>query len=195
MALTVAAPPMALPVTLAEMKAYANIDASDDDLLLESLISAATDHIELATSRTLVETTYLLTLDEFPANEIMLPRSPLSSVASIEYDNALGAEQTLAPALYEVDGVSEHPWVLPADGVWPATFDGINSVRIRFIAGYAHPDSPEDHAARVPPKAKIAIMALVSYWYGQREAVAAPPMVEVPYFLTRMINGLRVWRV
>lgn len=195
MALTIAAVPLALPVTLAEAKAFANIDHDDDDGLVSELIEAARDHLEQITSRVFVETTFMLTLDEFPPNEIQLPRSPLSSVSSIEYDDELGAEQTLSPSQYEVDATTEHGWILPADGVWPTTFDGINAVRIRFIAGYAHPNSPEDHAARVPLRAKLAIKQLVSFWYGQREVGADSAPIEVPYSFRRLSNALRVWRV
>jgi uncharacterized phiE125 gp8 family phage protein len=129
MAITVTSPPAALPVTLAEAKAYARV--VDDDDLIESLIFAARDHVEQATGRIMVATTFELTLDEFPDNEILLPRSPLLTVASVKYDDTDGNEQTLSTSDYTVDTASEPGWIVPStDTRWPTTFDGINAVRI-----------------------------------------------------------------
>jgi uncharacterized phiE125 gp8 family phage protein len=194
MAITIFTPPLAPPVTVAEAKAYARIAYDDDDDVIEELIAAARDHIEQATGRVTVATTYLLTLDEFPPNELRLPRSPLRTVDSVHYDDAAGDEHTLASSAYTVDNKSEPPWLAP-DGPWPATFAGINSVRVQFSAGYAPVGSPADHTANVPARAKVAIKALVAHWYNQREPVPVTPNFgEVPYHLTRLINGLRVWR-
>ena len=96
MAITIVTPPLALPVTVAEAKAYARIDFDDADALIESLIGAARDHLEQATGRTFVQTTYQLTLDAFPCDEIALPRSPVLSVASVKYYDRDGVLQTLA---------------------------------------------------------------------------------------------------
>jgi uncharacterized phiE125 gp8 family phage protein len=85
MAITIVTPPAALPVTVEECKAYGRIDFDDADALIESLIGAARDHLEQATGRTFVATTYQLTLDAFPCDEIALPRSPVLSVASVKY--------------------------------------------------------------------------------------------------------------
>jgi uncharacterized phiE125 gp8 family phage protein len=191
MAITIVTPPAVLPVSVAEAKAYARINADDDDDVIEGLIAAARDHVEQATSRVSVATTFLLTLDEFPPNEIRLPRSPLLSVDSVVYDDSAGDAHTIAASEYTVDDKSQPGWIVPATS-WPATFSGINSVRIQFIAGYAVGSPPD--TSNIPSRALVAIKALVSHWYDERDPVPDTPRVtEIPYHLTRLINGLRVW--
>src|SRR5687768_3624212 len=121
MSLTIIEPPAALPVTVAEAKQYARIDFDDDDAVIEGLIAAARDHLEQATGRTFVATTYKLTLDEFADNEILLPRSPILSVDSVLYDDRDGLQQTLSLDGYTIDLTSEPGWIVPALPTrWPA---------------------------------------------------------------------------
>ena len=90
----------------------------------------------------------------------MLPFPPLQSVVSVKYDDGAGVEQILGITEYEVDTVSQPGWVVPVTTGWPtAVWDSINSVRIRFVAGYdPGTDSPIDLAANVPQSLKAAIL-------------------------------------
>ena len=197
MSLTVLEPPAALPVTVAEAKAYARINYDDDDAVIETLIQAARDHLEQATGRTFVATTYKLTLDEFAHNEIQLPRSPILSIESVTYDDRDGNSQTLATSGYTLDLASEPGWIVPdLHTRWPATFQGVNALQIVFRAGYASDgNTPPDHAANVPARAKLAVKSLVAHWYAEREPIPDTGRItEIPYHLTRLVNGLRVWR-
>ena len=189
--------PAALPVTVAECKAYARINFDDDDAVIESLIEAARDHLEQATGRVLVSTRFRLTLDEFACNEIMLPRSPVISVDAVTYADSNGDEQTLAAEdAFTTDLRSEPAWIVPAANTrWPATFRGINAVAIDFTAGHASVGSPPDYSALIPARAKLSIKALVAHWFAEREPIPDTARVtEIPYHLTRLVNGLRVWR-
>jgi hypothetical protein len=57
-------------------------------------------------------------------------------VDAVYYLDAAEAEQTLDAGLYNVDTASIPARIhLAADGAWPSTYDGINSVRVRFTAG------------------------------------------------------------
>jgi uncharacterized phiE125 gp8 family phage protein len=199
MAIQIITPPAALPITVAEAKAYNRIINDDEDDVIEGLIAAARDHIEQATGRIMVATTFQLTLDAFPSSgqlEILLPRSPVLTVDSVAYDDTNGDEQILPSGQYFLDNQSEPGWLVPQGSLtWPATINAINSVRIAFTAGYAPAGSPPNHTANVPLRAKTAVNALTAHWYDERQPVPETwRSGELPYHLTRLMNGLRVWR-
>lgn len=129
------------PVTVDELKLYCGIDASftTDDALLTAAITAGREFVENETGRQLPPATYDLTLDEFP-KMIYLPRSPVATVASIKYQDTDDAEQTLAASVYAVDLVDPERVsriVLKPSQQWPAVYDSINVVVVRFTCGYA----------------------------------------------------------
>lgn len=59
--------PMEEPVRLTEAKAHLRVDISDDDLLIEALITAARQHAETITRRALVTQQWKMALDQFPS--------------------------------------------------------------------------------------------------------------------------------
>jgi uncharacterized phiE125 gp8 family phage protein len=180
MALRLISAPVAEPVTLTEAKAHLRVDHSADDALISSLIGASRGYCERWTARAFVTQTWELVIDEFPTDAIMLPMPPLQSVTSIKYDDVAGAEQTVAISEYEVDEVSEPGWVVPSiEGGWPSTFEGINAVRIRFVAGYdPGTDSPIDLAANVPGSIKAALLLHLGQLYENREDIVVGTVVN-----------------
>jgi hypothetical protein len=77
----------------------------------------------------------------------------------------------MSPALYVLDNEQEPGWVLPLkDTTWPATYDVVNGVRVRYEVGYTMPsDSPNDRP--VPQPIITAMKLLLAHWYENREAV------------------------
>jgi uncharacterized phiE125 gp8 family phage protein len=195
MALRMITPPAIEPINLDEAKIHLRVDHNDDDALISSLISSARDYAERWTARAFITQTWELVIDEFPANEIELPLPPLRDVISIKYDDGAGAEQTLSTSEYEVDTVSQPGWVVPALGGWPATFNGINAVRIRYNAGYGPSgNSPEDLGSDVPASIRSAILLQVGMLYANRESVVVGTVVnQVP--VGGIMNLLRRYRV
>jgi len=129
------------PVTVDELKLYCGIDSgfTTDDALLTAAITAGREFVQSETGRQLPAATYDLTLDGFP-KMIYLPRSPVASVVSIKYQDTDNAEQTLAASKYVVDVVDPERVsriVLALNAAWPATYDSINTVVVRFTCGYA----------------------------------------------------------
>ena len=164
--LTVSAAAAGWPVTLPEAKDHLRVDATADDALIRRLIGAATTFVETRLGRQLVNATLKLELDEFPANELWLPRPPLSSVSSIKYYDTGNTQQTLASSEYEVDASSEPGRVRPtaASSGWPSTYDRLNAVEILFVAGYGATTET------VPEDIRQAILFVVGHWYENREA-------------------------
>lgn len=188
MAVRLITPPAVEPITLAQAKTHLRVDDTAEDDLISALISASRTYCEKHTGRAFITQTWELVIDQFPAlplTGIAVPMPPLQSVTSVKYDDTGGVETTLGTIEYEVDTASEPGWVVPVTTGWPTSiFDGINAVRIRFVAGYAPgTDSPIDLAANVPASLKAAMLLHIGQLYENREDVI------VGTTITRMPTG------
>ena len=142
---------------MAEAKLWLRLDHSAEDALVTSLIQVVRQAAE-ERGLALVDQTWELALDAFPAWAIQLSKAPLKAtdpITSIKYTDTAGVLQTLDSALYAVDQRRSIPEVTPAYGQsWPSTRKVSNAVVVRFIAGYGSggtPGVPERvlHAMRV----------------------------------------------
>jgi len=166
--------PAAEPLSLEEAKAHLRVDHTTDDSLIAIFLQAARQDCEEWTQRAFITQTWEVVIDEFPENEILIPRPPLQSVTSVKYDDGAGVEVTLSAAEYTVDTASEPGWIVPTLSGWPATFDGINAVRVQYVAGYATSgNSPDNLADNVPGPIKAAILLRLGQLYEHREDVIA----------------------
>ncbi len=183
--LTLSAAPASDPVSVSEAKAHLRVEHSSDDSLIGGLITAAREYVEAQYSRTLVTSTWVLTLPEFPTWEIRLPRGPLQSVASVAYVDVAGDAQTLAASRYLVDATADPGTITPAPGyAWPGTRAQEKAVTITYLAGYGT-------AAAVPERVKLAVKMLVGHWYETREAATAGALTPVPLGVDSLL--LSVW--
>lgn len=183
--LTLSAAPSSDPVSVSEAKAHLRVEHSSDDTLIGGLITAAREYVESHYSRTLVTSTWALTLPEFPTWEVRLPRGPLQSVASVAYVDAAGDAQTLAAARYLVDATADPGTLTPAWGyAWPATRAQEKAVTITYLAGYGT-------AANVPGRVKLAVKMLVSHWYENRDAAGAVTLSAAPLGVDSLL--MAVW--
>lgn len=192
MGLMLVTPPAEEPVTIAEAKLHCRVDAdiTADDVLLTALIVAAREQAEHTTGRSLVSQSWRLTLDRFPAGAIVLPRAPLSSVTSITYVDTDGATQTLDAGEYRVITDRVLGEVVPVyDGQWPTARCTQNAVTVEFVSGYGA-------AATVPRAIKQWILLAVGGWYGQREAIVAGQVAELPNaYWHALLDPYRIMRV
>jgi uncharacterized phiE125 gp8 family phage protein len=198
MALRMITAPAVQPLTLEEVKQHLRVDYTDSDSIISAYIEAAASYVEgehSFTGRALVTQTWELVIDHFPVHEIKIPLPPLQSIDSIKYDDTAGDEQTLATTQYYVDDVSEPAWVVPIVGGWPtAVLDAINSVRIRFTAGYpATTDSPPDLRGNIPSAIKQAMLLHIGSFHEHREEqIVGLTTMQLPFAAE---NLLRPWRV
>ena len=200
MAIRLITPPAVAPITLALAKQHLRVDHTDDDALIQFYIDGATRRIDGENGwlgRALVTQTWELVLDRFPVNEIKIPLPPLQSVLSVKYDDTAGSEQTLPTTEYSVDDASEPAWILPPTiSGWPAVFEGINSVRIRFTAGYPPTtDSPVDLTGNIPMVIKNALMLHVGTLYRDRESYTIGTINQEMPTSIAVFNLLQPWRV
>ena len=174
------------PVTLAEARAQTRADCNDEDALITSLASVATQAASDRLQRALVPTRYRLTLDSFPdAIELLMP--PIISVESVKYIDIRGDQQTLDPQDYFLDSVSEPGYLVPAAGrTWPATQDRINAVEVEYTAGYP--------ASAIPLPIKQWILLAIGDMYANRERSSEKPAVPQD-FAEGLLDTYKIWSV
>lgn len=176
----VAVHPTHEPITLEQARMHLRLTAVSEDSpadpthpedeLIRGLITAARNYAEEYLQRALCEQQIEVILDDFPDNEILLPMSPITDIVFVTYIDGDGNQQTLSPSLYVLDNEQEPGWLLPLiDTDWPSTYGVVNSVRIRYLAGYSAPeDSP--YTKPMPEVIRRAMLLLIGNWYENREA-------------------------
>jgi len=153
----------------ASLGASAPTTNTTTDPIVNSLITAARMAAENFTRRALVTQTWDWKLDGFPTS-FHVPLPPLISVTSLAYVDTAGATQTLTVTTdYLVDapvGPYADPGrvTLPFGRIWPIPIQQVNSVTLRFVAGYGA-------ASAVPEAIKSAIKLIVGHLYANRENV------------------------
>lgn len=172
--------PAAEPITLADMKEFIRVDTTAEDTTITALISAAREHVERFTRRTLIYTAWRLTLDGFPDGDLELPRSPAISAASgtvsgvsyatprVRYWDGDGDQVTMTVDTdYELLLDDNPPRVVRLAGAtWPLTLAGQRgAVEVDFVAGFGAA------ASSVPPMLRQAVRMIVAHWHEHREAV------------------------
>ena len=188
MSIALVTPPGEEPVTVAEVKAAARIETDAEDAYLTGLISAARQVAENEIAGKLIEQTWDLYLDAFPAAEIEIPAPlrPLRSVVSVTYLDAAGVGQTVSASDYTVDTHQPTGWLIPDDAFyWPDTYAGANAVRVRVTVGYAA------DAAGVDAAVKLWLKAMAAHWYDSRAAASDRPQAASP-FLAGLLDPYRL---
>lgn len=178
--------PTVEPLELAEVKEHLRVVAADEDSLLESLIIAARERVELFTERALLQQTWAVYLDAFPAGEIRLAMPPLIAVATVEYYDSDGVEQTLDAAEYYEDNKSKPARLVPVTS-WPATQCRPNAVTITYTAGYG------TAATSVPQVIKQAMLLMIGEMYENREETVIGTIVSsLPLTAERLLRPFRL---
>lgn len=158
MRLEILDPPSIEPVTLAEFKRYARVweDLTDDDDLIETLITAARETLERRLARAFLSQN----LREFRTipedGRIRLLRTPVMDVIDVEIDG----EPIDVPAL-------EGPATLRLGHPGKA-------VEITYEAGYG------DDSGDVPKTLRLAVLMLAAHFYDQRAtSEEVPPLIAM----------------
>jgi len=175
MATTIVTAPTIEPVSVAEIKDFLRITdtGATDDSTVAAFITAARRYCEQVQNRAYIDQGLKLTLDAFPTESgIALPRSPVTTVASIVYYGVGNTAATMTAGNYFVDIASVPGRVNLAYGeAWPTTIlRPINGVEIQYTAGFG------SVASSVPAEVRQAIKLAVGHMYEHREASDLKPM-------------------
>lgn len=178
------------PVTLAEAKLHTRVDNTDENALIEALITASREYCENITGRAFATQTLEAYRDYFPRyhDRFELPlAAPLQSVTSVKYKGSDGNETTMtADTDYIADTESDVGGiVLPYGATWPSfTKYTVNPIKIRYVVGYTDDNS-------IPKSIKQAMLLLIGNWYENREATG-----DVSPAIAFAVNALLAqWRV
>lgn len=180
--------PTSEPLTLADAKEQLRVIDDADDAYIEALISVARKYIEQTEGVSLASQTFRTTMEEFPDCDdedyetLELPRSPATSITSIQYLDTSGTLQTLSSSLYSLDTLGSNSRVVLNYGqTWPMTRDIPGAVRITYVAGYSTVPTPYMHALKL----------LVSHWYEAREPIITGTIVaETPFALKALLASM-----
>jgi len=180
------------PVSLEEAKKHLEIDTGDHDAYIGSLITAARTTAEDRTQRTLIETTWRVTLDRFPV-DIRLPMPPALQIDELRYIASDGTPTVLDPSQYELDNTREPAWLVPAyDLLWPEIRYQVNAVRVTYRAGYRIGGTNEQRRAAVPMPIRQWILLAVGEMFEHRERTMTGQSVRVLSFVDGLIHPYMV---
>lgn len=189
------------PVTYAECSAHLRVDSEEDAAYIEALIPVAREHVEAATGRSCLQSTWrviapswhsLITGDDRDVTPwlrmpyvIPLYRSPLVSVTHVKY---------YAPDATTLTTMSSNdyrvctdcaPGFLQLTGDIPALDDRPDAIQIDFVAGHGR-------AIDSPPGVRHAIKLLVAHLYEERKPLAFATPSALPFSLQSLIQAAKV---
>lgn len=171
---TLVTPPVYYPLVLDQVKAHLNIDYTNDDAYLQTLIAVATAKAEQITRRRLITQTWKLFLDQWPSGDIVLPFGKLSSVTHVKYTNTAGTQTTwydsTTTTYANIDTDSDPGRIKLNYGYsYPsASLSPDNPIEIQFVCGYgAHASQAITAASNASP----IVVTIVGHGYTTGDEV------------------------
>lgn len=163
-------------IGLADARAQLRPDGIDDDPLIQSLIDAASAHVERLTgyvAATRVGEAFRF--DRF-GRQLELRLRPIDpDTIAVSYLDGNGDAKVFADIrVVEKNGTTR---ILPAIGFcWPEPVCAPGAVTVTATVGFGATD--QDGAAAAPDNVKHAVRLLVGSWYDDREAGPVPAAVN-----------------
>lgn len=186
-------PPAAEPVTVAEAKARLRLTVTSQDAMIGAMITAARLHVEQLTGRALIDQTWEMYLDCFPAGSILLPRGPVQEVTEFEWITSADVTNTWtvsgddlldgSTVKAHIDTARDPAEIRLAYGeYWPTdVLKTSRPIRIQYEAGYGAAGSD------VPGPILDAILLLVGHRYRNPEATATESLKEIPLGVSSLL--------
>jgi uncharacterized phiE125 gp8 family phage protein len=183
--------PQTTPVSLTEAKAHlrVEVDVTEDDTLITSLIQAATDHLDGwagILGRALVTQSWRQDFCDWPACRILRLPFPDVTDATVKYFDEENASQDVADDMIAVLADARGSFIRFSDAFpYPSLRDDRGDrVQVTLTAGYGD-------ATKVPSAIKAAILLLVGNWYANREAVTAEAATVLPMAVDALLAPYR----
>lgn len=178
MSLTLITPPVAEPISLADIKSHLRVTHSDEDALITGIIIAAVRAIEARCGIAMSPQQWRLRLDAMP-RLLALPIGPVTELDSVIVTDVSGTDHMVDKALYEFASGRIRP-----TGPWPKA--ALGGVAITFTVGFA-----DDVPAPLLQAAKM----LCGAFYEQRESATAIRLYDVPQSIDALIAPYREMRL
>ena len=209
MASTLVTGPAVEPITLDELKTHLRIDGDADDETIVSLISEARSMIEEYLNIAMINQTWRLTMDHWPAHGagvypptlqsqlagdpryVELPRFPLGSVTSVTtYAEDSTATAVTVASVFDVDSYSTPGRLSLMSGqTWPTHGRPTNAIDVVYVAGYG--------AAKqaVPPMLRRAVLNVAAFMFEHRGDCGSPVSIFMEAGASQMINQFKIIRI
>ncbi|MCB2114437.1 MAG: head-tail connector protein [Parvularculaceae bacterium] len=158
MSLTLTAPPIAEPVSLAELKEHLRIEHSAEDALIAGLGLAARQTIEARWRIAMAAQSWRLTLDQAPDCAVALPISPVISIDAVGIVRN-GIANALPAGAYDAQTGNLGRVRLKTAAPGGESFAGLV---VSFTAGWPS-------IGEIPEPLKHAIRILTAHLYENRE--------------------------
>ena len=183
---TIITPPATMPVSVADMKAFLNLEGSADDAMIEAFIYAAADAVRQYCRRSIVAETLEIRMDGFPRynldrldrlgggvhvvsipflegtpDVIDLPFGPVASITSVTTYGRDNAATVFSSANYGHDASRLY---LYEGASWPTDLRRVDAVAIRYVSG----------TTPIPQSILHAIKTHVAAMYECREGCDMP---------------------
>lgn len=199
-----------------EAQTYLRLDGTDDQALVESLITAATKKVEDYLGVKLLNQVWSIFYDYFPweSNDknwwdgardghvgsltstfrtLELPFGPCVSVSEFITFDESDSSQSFDSSLYSLDTVSRRPVIaLKSGSTWPTrTLRPVNGVKVKATFGYGAT------SASVPSSIKMAIKIIVAKLYqnrGDKAEYAKGFEAPIPATAQTLLEPFRAWR-
>jgi uncharacterized phiE125 gp8 family phage protein len=178
-------PPALEPVTLADAKTFLRVEGAQDDDLVMALLSAARLMVEAASGRMLIDQTWRIVLDGWPASgRVRLPVSPLRSIIAVRVFGADGQAQVLATGTLLAETGAEPPVLVQAQPLPPPGRSN-QGIEIDVLIGHG------PLAADVPAPLRQAVLRLAAFWFENRGDALAGDATALPSEIMALINPYR----
>lgn len=201
--------PAAEPIALAQAKLHLRQDGTGDDTLISAFIPAARDFAETKTARQLVSARWKYVIDSFPGpslegvpygnafslplHAILLPKSPVVQVISVQYLAMDGTIQTMPTTDYVADLACEPARITPVFGkIWPPNpMPQIGAVWVNFDAGYAAPVTADFAADTIAVKGNWKTLAVTDAvrFSNSGGALPSPLLESTDYFVQAVVSA------
>lgn len=180
--------PTVEPLTLAEAKTYLRVDHEAEDGLISSLITAARATVEALTRRVLIDQSWRIVRDAWPASGLIaVPVNPLRALTAARVIGADGGETALPLDALSLDTARLPGLIKVARGAVPAPGRALAGIALDITAGHG-PDA--DH---VPSPLIEAVRVVLAHFYEHRDV--AGPGAAFPARLDALVAPFRVTRL
>jgi uncharacterized phiE125 gp8 family phage protein len=205
--------PLAEPLTLDECRQHLRVveyeaDDSDSDLtgyhpdddLIMAMQASAREYVENFTGLSLSTRTLEIAMDSFPTvlvdgtTSIDLPMGPVQSVVSIsigEPSSDTAVEDFEVAATDYVLDIYRNPQRVVPVSTWPSMTAATNTIKVRYIAGYAIASLAED-ARTLPSALRAALLLVLGHLYEHREENTETALQSLPLGAEALMRPLRV---
>lgn len=182
-------PPVAEPLTLAEVKLHLRLDGGDEDALLLSLIRTAREFLEGETGLCLIAQSWRLYLDRWPKDGIIrILKTPLQAILSVTVYDADGVSVEVPLEDHLLDGAGRPARLWLRDPLFPGR--AVNGIEIDFMAGYG------EAGTDVPDTLKRAMLIHIGHMFAFRGVISADQQpAGVPDGYERLIAPFRLRRL